>query len=56
VPDGGALANWLINTSFKTPAYKEVPSMIAELAAGDAERIASSRFEQVTPPDSSATG
>jgi pimeloyl-ACP methyl ester carboxylesterase len=49
VLDGGALANWLVNMSFATPALKDVPSMIAELAAGDPQRIASLRL-QVAPP------
>jgi pimeloyl-ACP methyl ester carboxylesterase len=49
VLDGGALANWLVNMSFATPALKDVPSMIAELAAGDPHRIASLRL-QVAPP------
>jgi pimeloyl-ACP methyl ester carboxylesterase len=50
VLDGGALANWLVNMSFYTPSFKDVPSMIAELAAGDPQRIATLRLTQVTPP------
>jgi pimeloyl-ACP methyl ester carboxylesterase len=50
VLDGGALANWLVGMSFATPAFKDVPSMIAELAAGDPQRIAASRLQQVTAP------
>jgi pimeloyl-ACP methyl ester carboxylesterase len=50
VLDGGALANWLVSMSFATPSFKDVPSMIAELAAGDPESIAASRLAQVAPP------
>jgi pimeloyl-ACP methyl ester carboxylesterase len=48
--DGGALANWLVGMSFATPAFKDVPSWIAELAAGDPQNIAASRLAQVAPP------
>jgi pimeloyl-ACP methyl ester carboxylesterase len=50
VLDGGALANWLVSMSFATPALKDVPSMIAQLAGGDPQSIATSRLEQVAPP------
>jgi pimeloyl-ACP methyl ester carboxylesterase len=50
VLDGGALANWLVGMSFATPAFKDVPSWIAELAAGDPQSIAASRLGQVTAP------
>jgi pimeloyl-ACP methyl ester carboxylesterase len=48
--DGGALANWLVGMSFATPSFKDVPSWIAELAAGHPQRIAASRLAQVAPP------
>jgi pimeloyl-ACP methyl ester carboxylesterase len=38
--DGGRLANWLIDESFHTPDYRNVPAMIAELANGDPRPIA----------------
>ena len=50
VLDGGALANWLVGMSFFTPSFADVPSWIAELAAGDPQSIATSRLAQVTPP------
>jgi pimeloyl-ACP methyl ester carboxylesterase len=50
VLDGGALVNWLVSMSFYTPSFNEVPSMIAELAAGDPQRIATWRLQQVAPP------
>jgi pimeloyl-ACP methyl ester carboxylesterase len=50
VLDGGALVNWLVGMSFYTPSFNEVPSMIAELAAGDPQRIATWRLQQVAPP------
>ena len=50
VIDGGALANWLVAMSFETPSYKDVPSWIAELAAGKSESIATSRVGLVTAP------
>jgi pimeloyl-ACP methyl ester carboxylesterase len=48
--DGGALANWLVSMSFATPQFKDVPLWIDELAAGQPQRIASSRVASVTPP------
>jgi pimeloyl-ACP methyl ester carboxylesterase len=50
VLDGGALANWLVGMSFFTPSFKDVPSWIAGLAAGDPQSIAASRLAQVTAP------
>lgn len=50
VLDGGALANWLVNRSFYTPTYTEVPGLIADLAAGRPQGIAESRLAGVTPP------
>jgi pimeloyl-ACP methyl ester carboxylesterase len=50
VLDGGALANWLVGMSFATPSFVDVPSMIADLAAGRPQAIAASRAAQVTPP------
>jgi pimeloyl-ACP methyl ester carboxylesterase len=50
VLDGGALANWLVTMSFYTPSFKDVPSWIAQLAAGDPQSIATLRLAQVTPP------
>jgi pimeloyl-ACP methyl ester carboxylesterase len=50
VLDGGALANWLVGMSFFTPSFADVPSWIAQLAAGDPQSIATSRLAQVTPP------
>jgi pimeloyl-ACP methyl ester carboxylesterase len=50
VLDGGALANWLVGMSFYTPLFKDVPSWIAQLAAGDQKSIAASRLAQVAPP------
>jgi pimeloyl-ACP methyl ester carboxylesterase len=50
VLDGGGLANWLVGMSFTTPSFKDVPSWIAELAAGDPQSIAASRLAQVAPP------
>jgi len=50
VLDGGALANWLVTMSFYTPSFKDVPSLIAQLAAGDPQSIATLRLQQVTPP------
>jgi pimeloyl-ACP methyl ester carboxylesterase len=50
VLDGGALANWLVAMSFFTSSFEDVPSMIAELAAGDPQRIATLRLRQVTAP------
>src|ERR671925_143542 len=52
VLDGGALANWLVTMSFYTPSFKDVPAWIAELAAGDPQRIAASRLvvAPVAPP------
>lgn len=50
VLDGGALANWLVSMSFATPSFRDVPSWIAELAAGDPQSIATSRLGQVAPP------
>jgi pimeloyl-ACP methyl ester carboxylesterase len=47
--DGGALANWLVSMSL-TAAFEDVPSMIAQLAAGDPQSIATSRLAQVGPP------
>jgi pimeloyl-ACP methyl ester carboxylesterase len=38
--DGGRLANWLIDESFSTPDYPNVPAMIAELADGNPRPIA----------------
>jgi pimeloyl-ACP methyl ester carboxylesterase len=50
--DGGALANWLVATSLTTPPLRHVPSWIAQLAAGDPQRIAASRLvvAPVAPP------
>ena len=48
--DGGALANWLVSTTLTTPPLKNIPSWIAELAAGDPQTIAASRLATVTPP------
>lgn len=40
VLDGGRLVNWLIDESFHTPDYRNVPAMIAELNNGDPRPIA----------------
>jgi len=40
VIDGGRLANWLIDESFNTPDYPNVPAMIAQLANGNPRPIA----------------
>ena len=40
VLDGGRLVNWLIDESFSTPDYRNVPAMIAELADGHPRPIA----------------
>ena len=40
VLDGGRLVNWLIDESFNTPGYGNVPAMIAELANGNPRPIA----------------
>jgi pimeloyl-ACP methyl ester carboxylesterase len=40
VLDGGRLVNWLIDESFNTPDYRNVPAMIADLADGDPRPIA----------------
>jgi pimeloyl-ACP methyl ester carboxylesterase len=40
VLDGGRLVNWLIDESFNTPDYRNVPAMIAELADGNPRPIA----------------
>jgi pimeloyl-ACP methyl ester carboxylesterase len=40
VLDGGRLVSWLIDESFNTPDYRNVPAMIADLADGDPRPIA----------------
>jgi len=40
VLDGGRLVNWLIDESFNTPNYRNVPALIAELADGNPRPIA----------------
>jgi len=40
VLDGGRLANWLIDESFNTADFRNVPAMIAELANGNPRPIA----------------
>ena len=40
VIDGGRLANWLIDESFNTADFRNVPAMIAELADGNPRPIA----------------
>jgi pimeloyl-ACP methyl ester carboxylesterase len=40
VLDGGRLANWLIDDSFNTANFRNVPAMIAELANGNPRPIA----------------
>jgi len=50
VTDGGALANWLVNMSFATPLYDQVPGWIDELERGRPQEIAASRLGQVAPP------
>lgn len=50
VTDGGALANWLVNMSFATPLYDQVPGWIDELQRGRPQAIAASRLSQVAPP------
>jgi pimeloyl-ACP methyl ester carboxylesterase len=50
VLDGGALASSLVGMSFATPAFKDVPSWIAQLAAGDPQRLATVRLALVAPP------
>jgi pimeloyl-ACP methyl ester carboxylesterase len=50
VLDGGALANWLVSLTLATPPLKDVPSWIAELAAGDPQSIATLRLLLVAPP------
>jgi pimeloyl-ACP methyl ester carboxylesterase len=56
VLDGGALVNWLVSVSLTKGAFDDVPSWIAELAAGDATRIAEFRVSQLTPPGLVAYG
>lgn len=56
VLDGGALVNWLVSVSLTKGAFEHVPSWIAELAAGDATRIAEFRLSQLTPPGLVAYG
>ena len=40
VLDGGRLVNWLIDESFNTPDYRNVPARIAQLAGGNPRPIA----------------
>jgi pimeloyl-ACP methyl ester carboxylesterase len=40
VLDGGRVVDWLIDESFNTPDYRNVPAMIAELANGNPRPIA----------------
>jgi pimeloyl-ACP methyl ester carboxylesterase len=40
VLDGGRLVNWLIDESFSTPDYRNVPAMIAQLTNGNPRPIA----------------
>jgi pimeloyl-ACP methyl ester carboxylesterase len=47
VLDGGRLANWLIDESFNTPDFRNVPAMIAELANGNPRPIATEVAAQV---------
>ena len=50
VTDGGALANWLVNMSFASPLYDQVPGWIDDLQHRRPQAIASSRLGQVAPP------
>jgi pimeloyl-ACP methyl ester carboxylesterase len=54
--DGGALVNALVNVSFQTPRFVDVPSWIAQLAAGDPTAFATFRAAAVTPPGFVAYG
>jgi pimeloyl-ACP methyl ester carboxylesterase len=54
--DGGALVNTLVNISFATPLFADVPSWIAQLAGGDPTAFARFRALVVTPPGFDAYG